>query len=110
MVLVPGIADLRSAIPDLPVWLAGDEPPDVTVRRGPARPPGTLAAPVAKPAGRARPELTRGPLELAETVEELVGRLRELARRDRRLGGDVELCELAVEALSRAHRVRAELR
>jgi hypothetical protein len=40
--------------------------------------------------------------ELVDAVEALVAALRERAKRDRRLAGDAELCELAVVALHRA--------
>jgi hypothetical protein len=45
--------------------------------------------------------------ELVDAVEALVGALRARAKRDRRLAGDAELCELAVVALHRAKLLRA---
>jgi hypothetical protein len=43
---------------------------------------------------------------LADSVESLVSRLRDIARRDRVVGADVELSALAIEAVRRARALR----
>jgi hypothetical protein len=46
---------------------------------------------------------------LVDTVEDLVFRLRNIARKDRHVGTDFELSELAVDAVRQARTLRAEL-
>jgi hypothetical protein len=49
------------------------------------------------------------PYELASTVEALVARLREVARRNRAIKVDPELADLAAEALTRARKVKVDI-
>jgi len=50
------------------------------------------------------------PYELAATVEALVAKLRQVARRNRVIKSDPELAELAADALTRARQVTLALR
>ena len=75
--VIPGITALRAVIPDVPASLPATQPPDTSA------------------------------WDLAATVEDLVCRLRQIARKDRRVAEDTELCDLAVEALWQAQLVKA---